>query len=99
MIEGAEVIVPAVWSLEVVNVNALVVAERRKKITREKTSRFLQDLREFNITVDAVGLDQVFGTVLDLARLHQRSAYDASYLEVAMRRRLPIATKDAPLGR
>lgn len=87
--------VPAIWRLEVVN--ALVVAERRKKITPEKSARFLLSLKQFAITVDVDGLDQAFGTVLDQARLYQRSAYDASYLELAMRRNLPFATKDAPL--
>ena len=95
VIDGATVFVPAVWKLEVVN--ALVVAERRKKVAPEKSAEFLQDLRRFNITVDVDGLDQVFSTVLDQARLYQRSAYDASYLELAQRRGLPIATKDEPL--
>lgn len=39
----------------------------------------------------------MFGPVLDYARLYQRSAYDASYLELAMRRDLPFATRDEPL--
>ena len=95
MIDGAEVVVPGIWRLEVVN--ALVVAERRKKIAPAKTAKFLQDLQQFNITVDVDGLDQVFGAVLDHARLYQRSAYDASYLELAKRRGLPFVTKDEPL--
>jgi predicted nucleic acid-binding protein len=78
-------------------VNALVVAERRKKITPQKTARFLHDLKQFKIAVDLEGIDHAFGTVLDQARLHQRSSYDASYLELAMRRQLPFATKDEPL--
>jgi predicted nucleic acid-binding protein len=97
VIDGAAVIVPAIWRLEVVN--ALVVAERRKKVAPEKSARFIRDLQQFSITVDVDGLDQVFSTVLDLARLYQRSAYDASYLELAKRRGLPLATKDEPLGK
>ncbi len=88
---------PAVWKLELVN--ALVVAERRKKAAPAKSAKFLQDLQRFSITVDIEGLDQVFSTVLDQARLYQRSSYDASYLELAKRRRLPFATKDGPLGK
>jgi predicted nucleic acid-binding protein len=87
--------VPAIWNLEVVN--ALVVTERRKKTAPAKRATFLQDLQRFNITVDVDGLDQVFTTVLDHARLYQRSSYDASYLELAKRRNLPFATKDGPL--
>jgi predicted nucleic acid-binding protein len=95
VIDGSQVIVPAVWRLEVVN--ALVVAERRKNIAPAKSAKFLRDLEKFNITVDIAGLDHVFTRVLDQARLYQRSAYDASYLELAERRGLPIATKDEPL--
>ena len=86
---------PAVWRLEIVN--ALVVAERRKKVAPAKSAKFLQDLQLFTITVDVGGLDQVFGTVIDQARVYQRSAYDASYLELAQRLGLPFATKDEPL--
>jgi predicted nucleic acid-binding protein len=95
VIDGAEVIVPAVWRLEIVN--ALVVAERRKKITPDKTARFLRDLQQFKITVDVDGIDHVFRAVLEQARLYQRSSYDASYLELAKRREIPFATKDEPL--
>ena len=82
MIDGAEAIVPAVWRLDVVN--ALVVAERRKKITPGRTAKFLHNLEQFKITIDLDGLDHAFGAVLDQARLHQRSSCDASYLELAM---------------
>jgi predicted nucleic acid-binding protein len=54
-------------------------------------------LKRFVITVDLAGMDEVFGMVLDHARHYQRSAYDASYLELARRRGLPFATKDGPL--
>ena len=95
VIDGASVFVPAVWRLELVS--ALVVAERRKKIAPSKSAKFLRDLRRFAITIDIDGLDQVFSGVLDQARLYQRSAYDASCLELAQRRGLPFATKDEPL--
>ena len=78
-------------------VNALVVAERRKKVAPAKSAKFLRDLQQFTIMVDVDGLDRAFSTVLDHARLYQRSAYDASYLELAQRRGLPFATKDEPL--
>ena len=93
LIAGAEAIVPAIWKLELAN--ALVVAERRKKIAPEKSARFLRDL-QFAISMDLDGLEYVFATVLEHARLYHRSVYDASYLELAHRRRLPLATKDEP---
>lgn len=88
-------LVPAIWRLEVAN--ALLVAERRKRVTAEKCALFLSGLSQFSITVDVEGLEHVFTAVLKHARLHQRSAYDASYLELALRRGLPFATKDEPL--
>ena len=94
-IDGRSAFVPAIWRLEVVT--AIVVAERRKKIAPVKTAKFLQDLRQFTITVDVDGLDETLGAVFDLARRYQRSAYDASYLELAARRGLAFATKDEPL--
>jgi predicted nucleic acid-binding protein len=94
-VDGASVLVPAIWRLEVAN--ALIVAERRKKIGLTKTTKFLEDLQQFYITVDTDGLDLVFSEVIDQARRYQRSAYDASYLELAKRRSLPLATKDEPL--
>lgn len=84
-----------IWRLEVVN--SLVVAERRRLIEPGKAARFLDDLQKFRITVDLEGLDRIFDDVLERARYYQRSAYDASYLELAQRRRLPLATKDEPL--
>jgi predicted nucleic acid-binding protein len=95
VIDGAAIVVPAIWKLEVVN--TLVVAERRKNVTPAKSAVFLRDLQKFTITVDLEGLDWAFSTVLDQARLYQRSAYDASYLELAKRRGLPLATRDRPL--
>ena len=74
---------PAIWRLEVAN--ALVVAERRKKIAPAKSTKFLQDLQQLAISVDTDGLEHVFGEVFDHARRYQRSAYDASYLELARR--------------
>ena len=62
---------PAIWRLEIIN--ALVVAERRKRITPAKTAKFLEDLDQFTIVVDVDGLEQVFGAVLDQARGYQRS--------------------------
>ena len=100
MIEGATAFVPAIWRLEVVN--SLVVAERRKKLAQAKSDKFLQNLQnlqKFRIKVDVEGQEHVFSAVLYQARHYQRSAYDASYLELAKRRGLPFATKDGPLSK
>jgi len=94
-IKGARIFVPAIWRLEVAN--ALIVAERRGKNPPDESAEFLNQLRNLSISVDVEGLGLAFTTILDLARRYQRSAYDASYLELALRLGLPLATKDEPL--
>jgi predicted nucleic acid-binding protein len=87
--------VPSLWSLEVANV--LLVGERRRRTTPADTSRFLAILGTFPITVDEETVTQAWADTLHLARAHDLSAYDAAYLELAIRRGLPLATLDAKL--
>jgi len=87
--------VPSVWSLEVANV--LVRAEATGAGGEAHTESFLAVLQQLDIDEDD-GRD-VFGSTLHLARHHRLSAYDASYLDLALRRGLPIASLDADLLR
>ena len=84
--------VPALWHLEVAN--ALVVGERRGRTTPADTARFLAILGAFPITVDDETVARAWADTLHLARAHNLSAYDAAYLELALRRGLPLATLD-----
>lgn len=88
--EGA--VVPGIWTLEVAN--AIATGERRQRLLPAGSSRFLALLRSLPITVEAVDLAPVFGTVLDLTRAHGLTSYDASYLELALRLGLPLASQD-----
>ena len=88
-------VVPSLWPLEVAN--ALLMGERRQRSTPEETAKSLQFLESLPITVDQATGTQAFGHTLYLARAHKLSAYDASYLELAMRRGLPLATLDEKL--
>ena len=88
--------VPAVWHLEVANVLAL--AERRRRITLADTAEFLELLATLMIDLDDETCTRAFGRALDLARSERLTAYDAAYLELAMRLGVPLATKDGPLG-
>ena len=54
-------------------------------------------LEDLPITADSFSLDVALGSVLTVARTHQLTAYDASYLELAIREGLPLATVDGPL--
>ena len=87
--------VPSLWPLEVANV--LLVDERRKRITPADTSKFLSLLRTFPINVDEETSARAWGDVLNVARAQGLSVYDAEYLELAMRRGLPLATLDGKL--
>lgn len=85
-------LVPAIWPLEVVNV--LLVAERRKRLSEADSARFLELLSQLPITVDQDQPERIMRDVLALARTHKLSSYDASYLHLAMRRGVSIATLD-----
>jgi predicted nucleic acid-binding protein len=90
-------LVPSIWPLEIVN--ALVAGERRGRLTEAQTARFVQLLGELPIDVEALDLSTAFGPVLATARAHGLSSYDASYLELAARRGLPLASLDDRLVR
>lgn len=88
-------VVPSIWLLEMANV--LLVAERRKRISKAQSRRFVELLQALPIAVDDVSAARAWDGLLSLAREQQLSAYDAAYLELAMREGLPIATLDAAL--
>lgn len=88
-------VVPAIWPLEVANV--LLIGERRQRLSELQRVRFVHVLRALPITVDVGALSEAFGAVLAIGREHGLSAYDAAYLELAMREGLPLATQDERL--
>jgi predicted nucleic acid-binding protein len=87
-------LVPIIWPFEVANV--LLVAERRGRLTEAQTGRFLEFLSTMPIAVDAESEPNALQTVLT-GRVHGLTAYDACYLELAMRQGLPLATQDGQL--
>jgi len=94
---GAEAWVPALWHLELGNV--LLGALRRGRIDQAGVEAFLTRLQIYAIAVDVETIVNAWGKTLDLALLYQLSTYDAAYLELALRRNLPLATQDAALIR
>ncbi len=86
-------VLPGIWWYEIRN--AFVMNERRGRLTPADTEAALANLRDMPILVDR---DHDEGAVLELARTHDLSVYDAAYLEVAQRRELPLATLDRRLG-
>ena len=91
--DGASV--PSIWPLEVAN--ALLVGERRNKASIAESSRFLSQLSSLRITVDEEAPRRALEQILELGRNQRLSAYDAAYLELAMREGLPLATRDESL--
>ena len=87
--------VPVIWPLEVAN--ALLTGERRQRSTQAQAATWLAYLAFLPIAVDDETNTRAWGDVLSLARAHRLSAYDAAYLELAVRRGLPIATLDEKL--
>ncbi len=90
-----EAVVPAVWGLEVANV--LLVAERRGRLTQADSDAFVGLLCALPIVVAAAGSGVLPSAALALGRLHGLTSYDASYLELALRLAVPLATGDQRL--
>ncbi|HJT34873.1 MAG TPA: type II toxin-antitoxin system VapC family toxin [Pirellulales bacterium] len=88
-------IVPVLWPLEVAN--ALLMGERRKRTTEAKVTTFLGLLQALPIALDDETIGHAWHATIQLARAHQLSVYDSAYLELAMRRHLPLASLDDPL--
>jgi len=88
-------VVPQLWPIEALN--GLLTAERRGRIdgaVRRRLAGFLQDLP---ISIDDETTGRVWTTTAQLAESHRLTAYDATYLELALRLGLPLATTDKPL--
>ena len=85
-------IVPGIWWYELRN--ALVMNERRGRLSAADTAATLADLRQMRILIDQTHDESV---VVALARGHHLPVYDAAYLEVALRHMLPIASLDQRL--
>ena len=87
--------VPALWLWETANV--LVQAERRGRISPAAIRTYLGLLEGLPISVDQPSTASAWHDTLALARSHRLTSYDAAYLELALRRGLPLASRDQAL--
>lgn len=94
-LQAGEAIVPGIWALEAANV--IVKAQAKGLVTEARATAFIGLLHDMRISVDASTADRALGDTLQLARRFKLSSYDASYLELALREGLPLATLDADL--
>jgi predicted nucleic acid-binding protein len=88
-------LVPAMWSLEVAAV--LLKREREGRLSKKEVDELLERWNMMPVKVDTTGVATTFTDTVSLARKHHIAVYDASYLELARRHRLPIATFDSGL--
>jgi predicted nucleic acid-binding protein len=93
--ETTYAIVPALWPFEIAN--ALALAERRKRITEDGITAFLETLRRLPIQIERRDALWLWQALLPLAREHRLTAYDAAYLDLAKREGLSLATLDHDL--
>ncbi len=94
-LEADSAVVPALWPLEVTNV--LLVAERRRQLRHADAMRFLALVAELPVEVDRAPALREMRELLALGRQHRLSVYEAAYLHLAVRERLPLATRDGEL--
>jgi predicted nucleic acid-binding protein len=88
-------LVPVTWGLEVANV--IAKAEAKGIVTEARSGAFLEMLEDVDIDVDQATFSQSLSDTLQIARRYKLSSYDASYLELAIRRGMPLATLDEDL--
>lgn len=88
-------VVPALWETEFANV--MTVLLRRGVLARHQTDAILKRVERLQLAIDRTAV--VPRALFEIAEQHGISAYDAAYLELAQRRGLPLATRDAKLAR
>ena len=94
-LEKDSAVVPALWQTEVLN--ALLVGERRKLVMPAQSTEYLARLGLLPISIDSASPTARRDAVVGLGRQHDLTAYDATYLDLAMRAGGPLASFDRPL--
>jgi predicted nucleic acid-binding protein len=94
----SQAVVPIIWPLEMAN--GFLTGFRRERLEETKVAALIGALGRLRIDIDnGIAPESLAQATLTLGIAHRVSAYDASYLEVAMRRGLPLATQDERLRR
>jgi predicted nucleic acid-binding protein len=90
-------VAPAFWSVEVAN--ALLLAERRARISFAQLEGALRYLGDIPIALEALSRERIWEDVRTVAAAHRLTVYDALYLEASVRLALPLASLDMALIR
>jgi predicted nucleic acid-binding protein len=94
-LENTTAVVPTIWSLEVANV--LLLAKKNKRISEIQSASFIDALLTLPIVVDTSTSSRAMHSILFLANQLDLTIYDAAYLELAMREKIPLITLDKKL--
>ena len=97
VLSGTPFVVPVLWAFEVAN--SLLALRRRRVIQEGQYERARRNLLELESIVDEEGPRLAFEKISSIAQEHSLSVYDAVYLELALRRALPLATRDSALNK
>lgn len=95
LVNGGRAWVPALWHLELANV--MLGAQRRGKIDKAGVEKYMATLKTLDIEVDDETMSVAWSKTLALGESYGLTAYDAAYLELALRKGLPLASLDVPL--
>lgn len=85
-------LVPPVWPLEIGNV--LLIAVKRGRLTVKDRIRLVRELRALPVEIDGTFTERSLEETLALAQKYDLTTYDASYIELALRRDVSLATLD-----
>lgn len=96
-LKASQAVVPSLLALEIAN--AVARLESRGVVTEAESQRYVTVLGRLNISVDQDTAAHALSDTLNLARRYKLSAYDAAYLELALRTGMPLATLDADLAK
>ena len=94
-LKNKKAIVPCIWTLEVLN--SLKVAQNKNRITQAKINHFITLLQSLPIETDNNYKYLKNNLILDLINRHNLTAYDAAYLELAIRYAIPLVSFDKEL--
>ena len=89
-------LVPQLFSLEIANV--FLLSERKGRLPAGHVDPYLDRLEQMELQVDLETAEQLRSTTIELARVERLTVYDATYLELALRKQLPLATLDRDLA-
>ena len=95
-IETEQALVPSLWPLEVAS--AVLSAQRRGRFTSDDVQVFAEQIGALMLGVDDPSIARALDVVVPLANQYRLSVYDAAYLELALRERLPLATIDTDVA-